>query len=86
MNCAATPLEAQFTKELADATIASGLTRETVSELLTTWARTLEGCLPEPGRDIRESFDLESGRPSLEYYAMYLRVKEDLTKLGLRFG
>ena len=86
INAGQTPVEAEWMLEISDAAVRSGLTRENSSEILWKIAEKLEGRQPEAGQTIQECYDLVKHEPSPEYREIYLKVKEDLTSLGLDFG
>ncbi len=83
VNKGQTPLEAEWMLEVSDAAIRSGLNRETGGEILWKLAEKLNGRVPETGQTIQQCYDLVNHRPSPEYREIYLRVKEELAKLGL---
>ena len=85
MNAGQTPLEGEFMVEVSDATLAAGIDRERGSEILVQLARQLKDKHPEPGMSIQECYDLVNHRPTPEYEKIHLKVKEQLTSLGLAF-
>ena len=85
MNAGQTPLEAEWMLEVSDATLRTGLDRESGSELLDQVATILEDRKPEPGMTVQECYDLVNHRPRPEYEKVYLKVKEQLSSMGLSF-
>jgi len=86
MNAGQTPLEAEWMVEVADATLRAGLDREKAGRVCQALEKKLEGRKPEPGHTIQECYDLVHHRPMPEYERLYLRLKEELSGLGLDFG
>jgi methylamine--corrinoid protein Co-methyltransferase len=85
MNAGQTPLEPEFMIEVSDATLNAGLKREDAGEILHKIAAQLKDREPETGQTIHECYDLIHHKPSQEYHAIYTKVKNDLTQLGLDF-
>jgi methylamine--corrinoid protein Co-methyltransferase len=86
MNAGQTPLEAELMVEVADATLRAGLNRETAGRVCRALDEKLRGREPEPGYPIQECYDLVHHRPQPEYEKVYLRLKEELSGLGLQFA
>jgi len=86
MNAGQTPFEAEWAVEVADATLRAGLDRVAAGRICRALEERIRGHRPEPGRSITECYDLAHRRPMPEYYDLYLRLKEDLGGLGLRFA
>jgi methylamine--corrinoid protein Co-methyltransferase len=82
-----TGLEAGFQGEVGIATSKTGLTREQVNEillkLLPKYQDTFEN--PKRGKPFQEAYDLKTITPTQEWQDCYRRVKEELTKFGLKF-
>jgi len=86
MNASQSPLDAEWAYEVATAVMRAGLTRQSASDLLLKIAEKLEGRIPEaPYQDIREFYDLVYHRPLPAFEQAYLKVKEELNRLGLDF-
>ncbi len=85
MNAGQTPVEAELMIEVADATMKSGIDRGRASEILGKLAEELSTRKPETGHTIQECYDLVNHRPSPEFHNIYMKVKNDLSKLGLDF-
>jgi methylamine--corrinoid protein Co-methyltransferase len=80
-----TGLEARFIAETSRAAL--GLTRRDAAELVRQILPCYEGTLKEPnrGHPFHEVYDVETVQPKDEWLAMYYDVKEDLSRLGLRY-
>ena len=86
MNASQSPLDAEFSYEVATAVMRAGLTRDTASDLVLKIGEKLKGRAVEaPYHDIREFYDLVHHRPLPEYEKVYLKVKEEIASLGLSF-
>ncbi len=85
VNAAQTPLEAEFAWELAQAVMRMKMTRRQASALYEKMATWASGRAIEPAMDVRECYDWVHHKPSQAYYEKYLRVKDDLAKMGLQF-
>jgi methylamine--corrinoid protein Co-methyltransferase len=86
MNASQSPLDAEWAYEVAAAVMRAGLTRQSTGDLLLKIGDKLKGKVPEaPYHDIREFYDLVHNRPLPEFEKTYLKVKEELTALGLNF-
>ena len=86
MNASQSPLDAEWSYEVAEAVMRAGLTREIGSDLLSHLSEKLKGRPREaPYNDIREFYDLVHHKPLPEFEKAYLKVKDDLTSLGLSF-
>jgi len=86
MNAGQTPVEAEFMVEVADATMKAGLDRGRASEVLTRLAEELKTRQPEPGYTIQECYDLVNHKPLPDFHRAYMKVKDDLSRLGLDFS
>lgn len=84
MNLSQTPLEVEFKLEVTAAALRAGLDRRTATPILEKIAARLEGQPPEP--PVAGSYDWVNHKPSPDYYEKYLRVKGELSKMGLEFG
>ena len=86
MNARHTPYETVFAREVAAAARNAGLTREQLPELMRRLTPRLEAMPVEPGRDIRECYDLKANRPLPWYLALGKSVQGELAQeLGLAF-
>lgn len=85
VNAAQTPLEAGFAWEIAQAVMRMKMTRSQASDLYEKMAKWATGREIEPAMDVRECYDWVHHQPSPAYYEKYLRVKDDLAKMGLQF-
>jgi hypothetical protein len=86
MNTGLTPLEPEWRYEVCLASIRSGLDRQTAPAVLEALASKLHGREVEPAQSITECYDLVHHRPLPDYEQIYLRVKADLTAMGVDFG
>ena len=84
VNHGQTPLEAEWMIEVSDAVIAQGIDRRGANELLGRIVKRLEGEKPAAGYDITDCYDLIYHKPRPEYERTYIRVKEELTEMGLK--
>jgi hypothetical protein len=82
---AQTPLEAEFAWEIAQAVMRMKMTRRQADALYAKMAAWAEGREAEPALDVRECYDWVHHKPSPEYHEKYLRVKGDLSRMGLVF-
>ena len=80
-----TGLEARFIAEVSRAAL--HLTRQDASELIPEIMKGYIDTLSNPnrGRPFNEVYDVETIQPTAEWLDMYYTVKEDLSKLGLKF-
>lgn len=86
MNASQSPLDAEFSYEVATAVMRSGLTRDTASDLVLKMVEKLKGRVPEaPYHDIREFYDLVHHKPLPAFEKVYLKVKEEIASMGLVF-
>jgi methylamine---corrinoid protein Co-methyltransferase len=83
MDLAQTPLEVEFKLEVAGAALRSGLDRRSATPVLDGIAAQLNGQLPEP--PVPGCYDWVHHRPSADYFQRYLRVKDELSEIGLVF-
>ena len=61
------------------------MTRGEANTLYRKLAEWAEGREAEPAMDVRDCYDWVNHRPSPEYREKYLRVKDDLSRMGLQF-
>ena len=86
MNASQSPLDAEFAYEVATAAMRAGLTRESASDLMLKMDDKMKGKVAEaPYNDIREFYDLVHHKPLPEFEKVYLKLKEELSALGLNF-
>jgi methylamine--corrinoid protein Co-methyltransferase len=85
VNAAQTPLEAEFAWEIAQAVMRMRMTRRDADAFYTKMAAWAEGREAEPAMDVRDCYDWVRHKPSLAYREKYLRVKDQLAKMGLQF-
>ncbi len=85
VNAAQTPLEAEFAFEIAQAVMRMNMTRRQCDAFYGKIADWAVGRPAEPAMDVRECYDWVHHRPSPAYYDKYLRVKGQLSKMGLQF-
>ncbi len=84
INASETPLESEFTAQVASATIKAGITREEVNRVIARLAETIDGREVEDGPDdIRKCYDLVHHRPKPEYEEIYCKVKKEFTEAGI---
>ena len=86
LNESATPFEAEWAYEVARATIRSRLDRARADDLLRKLAECWAVQPSEAPVDVRACYDWVRHQPSADYREKYLRVKDDLARLGLDFG
>ena len=87
MNARRTPYEDIFAAEVAEATRRAGITRKDLPELMRRLTHQLEGQPTEPGRDIRECWDLKNHRPLPWYQELGQSLQRELAQdLGLVFA
>jgi len=79
------PLEAEWVYELAQASMRAGLDRETASDVLRKVNEIVAGKEPEDTFHISQCYDLVRHRPLPQYEKTYLKVKEQVARLGLDF-
>ena len=86
MNARRTPYEIQFAEQVARATRKGGIREADVPALMKVLSTKLEGQPVEPGRDIRECWDLANNRPLPSYLDLGRAVQRELAAdLGLVF-
>jgi methylamine--corrinoid protein Co-methyltransferase len=86
MNASQSPLDAEWSYEVAEAVMRAGITRETGSDLVRKVAKLLKGRQTQaPYNDIREFYDLVRHKPLPAFEKAYLTVKDQLSKAGLEF-
>jgi len=86
MNSRRTPYEIQFASEVAEATRRAGITEQDIPELMRGLTLKLDGKAKEPGRDIREIYDMVNNRPLPVYLELGKSVQGGLAaELGLIF-
>ncbi|KAA3647039.1 MAG: monomethylamine:corrinoid methyltransferase [Chloroflexi bacterium] len=78
-------LETRFIAEVSRASLS--LTRQEASKLIPKIMKFYEDTLSEPnrGRPFNEVYDVDTVQPTAEWLDMYYSVKEDMSKLGLKF-
>jgi methylamine---corrinoid protein Co-methyltransferase len=87
MNASQSPLDALWTYEVAYAMMRSNYTRETASDLaLKIIDRLKDKLIDAPYSDIKDFYDLVHNKPLPQYEKIYLKVKDDLSALGLKFA
>ena len=87
MNARHTPYESVFAREVAQATRRTGITEAGVPALMRKLTPILEAMPVEPGRDIRECWDLKNNRPLPWYLQLGTSVQRELAQeLGLVFS
>lgn len=87
MNASISPLDAEWAYEVATAVMKSGLTRESAGDLVLKIGDMLKGRVSEaPYHDIREFYDMVHHKPLPAFEKAYLKVKEEVAKLGLDFS
>jgi len=86
MNASQSPLDAEWLYEVSTAVMKAGLDRHSAGDLLLKIGEKLKGKAPEaPYHDIREFYDLVHHKPLPNYEKAYLKVKEEISTLGLIF-
>ncbi len=87
MNARRTPYEDLFAAEVAEATRRAGITRADLPAVMKKLTPILDGQATEPGRDIRECWDLKANRPLPWYLELGASVQQELARsLGLVFA
>lgn len=87
MNARRTPYELIFADEVALATRRAGIRVENLPAIMKKLSLKLEGQPTEPGRDIREIWNLKNNRPSPEYLAIGRTIQQELAaEFGLVFA
>ena len=85
MNASQNPLEAEWLYEVATASMRSGIDRAMASDLLRKLNERLEGRVAEETVHITQCYDLVNHKPLPDYEKTYLKVKEEVARLGLDF-
>jgi hypothetical protein len=85
INAAQTPLESEFAWEITQAVMRMKMTRSQANTFYRKMAKWAEGREAEPAMDVRDCYDWVNHKPSPEYREKYLRVKDDLSNMGLQF-
>ncbi|MDP3063623.1 MAG: monomethylamine:corrinoid methyltransferase [Chloroflexota bacterium] len=85
MDASQNPLEAEWVYEVAVASMRTGLDQGTASELLVKLNARLAGRTAEETVHISQCYDLVHHRPLPRYEETYLKVKGELTAMGLCF-
>lgn len=84
MDASQTPVEPEFMREVADATIQAGIGREEASRIIGALAGKLAGREVEQGpEDIVECYDFIYHKPTAEYKRIYQKVKEEFRNAGI---
>jgi hypothetical protein len=83
-NHGQTPLEAEWMIEVSDAVIEQGFDRKGANELLARLTKRFEGEKPQEGYSITECYDLVHHKPKPDYEKVYIDVKKQLAKMGLK--
>jgi len=86
MNASQNPLEAEWVYEMAMASMRTGLDKETASDLLRKVNEKLEDRVAEETVHIMQCYDLVHHKPLPDYERIYLKVKEEVARLGLNLG
>ena len=78
-----TPLECRFTAEVAHA--ASGMSRESVNEMVKSLLPRYEKCIKDPdvGKPLQLAYDIDTMTPSQEWLDIYHRVKAEAIGMGV---
>ena len=84
VNHGQTPLEAEWMIQVSDAVIEQGFDRQGANEILSRLANRIENEKPAEGFDISQCYDLVHHRPLPEYEKVYIKVKAELAKMGLK--
>ena len=79
------PWEAKFSIEVAYATV--GMKRDRANEIVKDLLSKYESKIPEPpaGKRFQECFNIETLEPTNEYVDLYEKMKNEMTKYGLKF-
>ena len=86
MNARHTPYETVFAREVAKATRRAGIVEEDLPSLMRKMTPILEAMPVQPGRDIRESYDIKNNRPLPWYKELGESVQKELAgEFGLVF-
>ena len=83
MNARHTPYETIFAREVAAATAKAGITEKEIPALMKRLTPVLEAMPVQPGRDIRECYDIVNNRPLLWYAELGKKVQ---SQLGQEYG
>jgi methylamine--corrinoid protein Co-methyltransferase len=84
MNARHTPYETVFARQVAEATRKAGIEEKDIPALMKKLTPIVEAMPVQPGRDIRETYDLEHNRPQQWYRELGESVQGELAKgLGL---
>lgn len=87
MNASQSPLDAEWSYEVAEAVMRSSLTRETAGDLVLKVAELLRDReRTAPYDDIRQFYDLAHHKPLPDFERAYMKVKEILAPFGLNFS
>ena len=86
MNARHTPYETIFAREVAAATRRAGITESDLPALMRKMTPMLEAMPLQPGRDIRECYDIVNNRPLPWYKELGKSVQRELAEaFGLAF-
>ena len=87
MNASQSPLDAEWSYEVAEAVMRAGLDRNGAGELIKKIFDDLrDKPVVAPYNDIREFYDLVHHKPLPDFEKAYLKVKEKVSGFGLNFG
>ena len=86
MNARHTPYETIFARQVAEAARRAKISRGDLPEIMKKLTPTLEAMPVQPGRDIRECYDLKHNRPLPWYEELGRSVQRELAaEYGLHF-
>jgi methylamine--corrinoid protein Co-methyltransferase len=86
MNARHTPYETIYARQVAAATRRAAITKADIPALMKKMTPLVEDLPVQPGRDIRECYDLKANRPLPWYEALGRSVQQELAdELGLVF-
>lgn len=86
LNARHTPYEIVFAREVAEATRRAGIVEEDLPSLMRKMTPILEAMPVQPGRDIRECYDIKNNRPLPWYKELGESVQKELAdEFGLEF-
>ncbi len=86
MNASLSPLDAEWAYEVATAVMRNGLDKHSAGDLVLKIGEKLNGRVREaPYHDIREFYDMVHNKPLPRFEKAYLKVKDEISALGLNF-